>query len=215
MSVEECYRVLELSVGADSEQVKASYRRLARQYHPDINPRQDALAHFITLTDAYKFLMKCVGSRPPATKYDRTAPRAGATSQGRVRVEREAPTEPASTATSPAAPHQGNSTTSQPLSDLDRHLKRQSYQQLHVLLKEQRFIRAITLVESLARRLPEDREVRQWQAIAYHLHGRDLAASHQTDKARIYLKKALQSDPHNRLLWTEVEQDFRFLEEQI
>jgi tetratricopeptide (TPR) repeat protein len=50
----------------------------------------------------------------------------------------------------------------------------------------------------LAERLPEDAEVRQWQAISYQLWGRALIAQKQMLKARIYLKKALKTDPNNK-----------------
>ena len=80
------------------------------------------------------------------------------------------------------------------------------------MLKEQRFPRAIALIEGLARRIPQDPEVKQWQAIAYQRWGRQLIQERQLDKARIYLKKALRTDPHNRSLWAEVERDFRYME---
>lgn len=38
MNVEESYRLLGLKAGATLEEVKKSYRILARQYHPDANP---------------------------------------------------------------------------------------------------------------------------------------------------------------------------------
>jgi tetratricopeptide (TPR) repeat protein len=92
-------------------------------------------------------------------------------------------------------------------------LKASTYQQLQQLLKTQRFPRAIALVEGLARRIPQDTEVTQWQAIVYQQQGRHLLREHQPDKARLYLKKALRTDPHNRSLWAEVEKDFRSLEQ--
>jgi tetratricopeptide (TPR) repeat protein len=99
------------------------------------------------------------------------------------------------------------------LSITEQQLKWSSYQQLQQLLKNRRFPRAIALIEGLAQRLPEDPEVRQWQAIAYQRWGRQLIAEKQLEKARIYLKKALKTDPHNRSLWAEVERDFRRLEQ--
>ncbi len=91
-------------------------------------------------------------------------------------------------------------------------MKQNSYQHLQQLLKYQRFSKAIALVEALAQRLPQDPEVRQWQAIVYQRWGRHLLNDKQVDKARIYLKKALKTDPHNRSLWFEVERDFRRME---
>lgn len=80
------------------------------------------------------------------------------------------------------------------------------------LLKHQRFPHAIKLVEGLTQRLPLDPEIREWQAIAYQRYGRQLLNDNQLELARIYLKKALKTDPHNRSLWSEVERDFRRME---
>jgi tetratricopeptide (TPR) repeat protein len=99
------------------------------------------------------------------------------------------------------------------LSAAEQKLKQEAYVELQQLLKYQRFPRAIALIEGLAQRIPEDLEVRQWQAIAYQRWGRHLIGERQVDKARIYLKKAVKTDPHNRALWAEVERDFRRLEQ--
>ena len=199
MNLAECYRILGLKSGASFDEIKASYRRLARQYHPDVNPRnQQAKEKFIELTEAYKLLLSETGSGEPVPKTGQ------ATASG----------------TAPVAPVAGDIriTRKQPplqftnLSPLEQQLKTNSYQQLQQLLKEQRFPRAIALIEGLARRLPQDSEVKQWQAIAYQRWGRQLIQERQLDKARIYLKKALRTDPHNRSLWAEVERDFRYME---
>ena len=60
--------------------------------------------------------------------------------------------------------------------------------------------------------MPQDWEVRQWQAIAYQRWARHLISERKLDKARNYLKKALKTDPQNRALSAEVEYDFRQLE---
>ena len=87
-------------------------------------------------------------------------------------------------------------------------LKRDTYNQLKTLLKQQKFPRAIALIEGLAHRMPQDSEIVQWQAIVYQRWGRQLIQEGQTHKARIYLKKALRTDPDNRSLWREVNRDF-------
>ncbi len=76
-------------------------------------------------------------------------------------------------------------------------LKWNYYQDLQKLLQEGRIVRAIALVEALAHRLPKDLEVRQWQAITYQEWGKILINSGQIDKGKIYLQKALKTDPHN------------------
>ncbi len=104
-------------------------------------------------------------------------------------------------------------TQNTPPSELEHQIKWRSHYQLQHFLKSERFPRAIALVEGLAQRLPHDLEVRQWQASAYQRWGRQLMNENQLNKARIYLKKALKTDPHNRTLWSEVERDFRRLEQ--
>lgn len=211
MNITDCYHLLGLSVQASLIEVKASYRRLARQYHPDINPgNRQAQEKFIQITEAYKILLRVVpptrdaaasttakGDRPP----DPPPPPAPAS-------ERNPTVDPAPKVTVKSSP----SAAPPPLSEVEQQLKSISYQQLRELLKYQRFPRAVALVEGLSQRLPEDPEVRQWQAITYQRWGRHLIGEKQLDKARIYLKKALRTDPHNRSLWAEVEQDFRRLE---
>lgn len=204
MDIADCYRLLGLRSGATLAEIKESYRRLARQYHPDINSSDgQAKDRFIALTQAYKLLMSVVQpaqtheastKSEPAGRQDTSVAQR---QQGATKVTRkQKPT--------PKTP---------PLSETEQQLKWSSYHQLQQLLKYQRFPKAIALVEGLAQRLPEDPEVRQWQAIAYQRWGRQLVNEKQLDKARIYLKKALKTDPHNRSLWSEVERDFRRIEQ--
>ncbi|MEG4942898.1 J domain-containing protein [Microcoleus sp. F4-D5] len=206
MDIADYYRQLGLRSGATLSQVKTSYRQLARQYHPDVNPgNEQAKNKFIAITEAYKFLVKIAppdvaeskvanSTVPPtSTPPDRgvkTQPQAVKVTRKEVGVQSHAD-----------------------LSAVEQKLKQDAYVELQQLLKYQRFPRAIALIEGLAQRVPEDLEVRQWQAIAYQRWGRHLIGEKQVDKARIYLKKAVKTDPHNRALWAEVERDFRRLEE--
>ncbi len=204
MDLADCYRLLGLSPGVPFAEIKASYRRLARQYHPDINPNdQQAKDNFIALTKAYELLLSVVepaqiddGSTKPEPT-ERQATDAAQRQHGATKVTRKQKATP----------------KTPPLSENEYQLKWNSYQELQQLLKYQRFPRAIALVERLAQRLPQDPEVRQWQAMAYQRWGRQLVNDNQLDKARIYLKKALKTDPHNRSLWSEVERDFRRMEQ--
>ncbi|MBD2744415.1 J domain-containing protein [Coleofasciculus sp. FACHB-1120] len=209
MNLADCYRVLGLRSGASFSEIKASYRRLARQYHPDANPGdRQAQDKFIELTEAYKFLLSVV-DKSGVDKSETVEKVSNPEQTGAV-----SPPQPSVTkVTRKETP---KDTPIQKLPDLsitEQQLKWSSYQQLQQLLKNRRFPRAIALIEGLAQRLPEDPEVRQWQAIAYQRWGRQLIAEKQLEKARIYLKKALKTDPHNRSLWAEVERDFRRLEQ--
>ncbi|WP_017660224.1 J domain-containing protein [Baaleninema simplex] len=180
------YRVLGLTANATLEDVKASYRRLARRYHPDLNPGLPA-EKFVELHAAYQRLLQTArasGDRP-VTPPPKPQPQP-----------------------QPKSPFRHNPH----LSELERQLKTQAYYRLQRLFRQQKFPHAIALVEGLAHRLSSDVEVRQWQAVTYQKFGRYCIERRQFQKARIYLKKSLRTDPHNRALWLEVERDFRRLE---
>ena len=59
MRLSECHALLEVSPGASLDEIKASYRKLAFKYHPDLNPG-DARAgqRFSRLNEAYVLLKK-------------------------------------------------------------------------------------------------------------------------------------------------------------
>lgn len=202
MDQAECYGLLGLKHGASIAEIKSSYRRLARKYHPDVNPGDaQAQTKFIAITEAYQFLLEVAQHQEtnPQTKApDPNPPKPTTKARSQTTVTKKPPSNPTGR-----------------LSDVEKQLKSQSYQQLQSMLKEQRFARAVALVEGLAQRIPQDMEVKQWQAIAYQRWGRYLVSAGQVDKARIYLKKALRTDPHNRALWAEVERDFQRIEYNI
>jgi tetratricopeptide (TPR) repeat protein len=206
MDIADYYRQLGLRSGASLSQVKASYRQLARQYHPDVNPgNEQAKNKFIAITEAYKFLVNIAPTHVAESKVgNSTVPPTSTPPDRTVKAQRQAVN-----VTRKEPPVQSNGD----LSAAEQQLKQDAYVELQQLLKYQRFPRAIALIEGLAQRVPEDLEVRQWQAIAYQRWGRHLIGEKQVDKARIYLKKAVKTDPHNRALWAEVERDFRKLEE--
>jgi tetratricopeptide (TPR) repeat protein len=193
MDLGDCYRLLGLRSGAAFSDIKASYRRLAQQYHPDINPDdQKAKDKFIAVTEAYKMLLQVIPPDEIAQQSSRFS------TSGR---EKSSTTQQKPLQKPPS------------LLEIEQQLKWKTYEQLQQFLKERQFPKAIALVEALAQRLPEDLEVRQWQAITYQIWGRALIAENQILKAKIYLNKALKTDPFNKTLWLEVQQDFQRLEQ--
>ncbi|KAI9049367.1 hypothetical protein LZ554_006401 [Drepanopeziza brunnea f. sp. 'monogermtubi'] len=56
MSAKDHYAVLELSTQSSSEEIIASYRRLARLHHPDKNREHDSTAKFQKIQEAYEIL---------------------------------------------------------------------------------------------------------------------------------------------------------------
>jgi hypothetical protein len=57
MNVLNYYRILGLKNGCTSEEIKKAYRKKAREYHPDINHAPEAKDVFISITEAYEFLI--------------------------------------------------------------------------------------------------------------------------------------------------------------
>ncbi len=196
MDLGDCYRLLGLRSGASFAEIKASYRRLAQQYHPDINPNDHkAKEKFIALTEAYKLLLQVV---PPPSASPQSSLQETQTANSQSNPNQNLKHQPA-----PKPPQ---------ASETEQRLKWRTYEQLQQFLKEKRFPQAIALVEALAQRMPEDAEVRQWQAIAYQIWAKVLIAEKQVPKAKIYLQKALRTDPHNKTLWQEIQRDFQRLE---
>jgi curved DNA-binding protein len=68
MDYQDYYKVLGVERNASAEDIKKAYRKLARQYHPDINPgNQEAETRFKAINEAYDVL----SDKEKREKYDR------------------------------------------------------------------------------------------------------------------------------------------------
>jgi curved DNA-binding protein CbpA len=243
MNLARHYRTLGLHRGASSREVKLAYRKLVRQYHPDINPDKAAIEQFILINDAYTALSEALPAAIAQSHHQTHHSADSRLNSLKLALERlglgnfngdpkaQSPQSPErspeqATAQSPEqVPEQTPSEIETPLSGTplsaiatsrppaqlsaqEESLKQEAYQQLKDLLRVQKFPRAIALVEGLAHRMPNDIEIIQWQAIVYQRWGRQLIDEGQVQKARIYLKKALRTDPNNPSLWREINHDF-------
>ncbi len=56
MSQEDYYQLLKVEKSASRDEIKKAYRTLALQYHPDINPDEEAEDHIKKLNQAYSVL---------------------------------------------------------------------------------------------------------------------------------------------------------------
>ncbi|MBL7002563.1 MAG: DnaJ domain-containing protein [Gammaproteobacteria bacterium] len=56
MEFKDYYKVLEVESDADAKTIKTAYRKLARKYHPDINPEEGAEDKFKEVAEAYEVL---------------------------------------------------------------------------------------------------------------------------------------------------------------
>ncbi|MEO0687473.1 MAG: J domain-containing protein, partial [Cyanobacteria bacterium J06649_11] len=141
MDLLDCYRLLGLRSGASFPDIKSSYRRLAQQYHPDINPDDErAKEKFIAVTEAYKFLLQVI---PPTEDNSfrnvsqgvetpqKEATRVKQTWQQKTHSAPKQKPKPRSPEKPiPKPPH---------VAEIERRLKWKTYEQLQNFLKERRF----------------------------------------------------------------------------
>ncbi|MFH7025020.1 MAG: DnaJ domain-containing protein [Heteroscytonema crispum UTEX LB 1556] len=209
------YHILGLPIDATEQEIKVAYRQLAWRYHPDVNPGdRNAEALFKQVVEAYQILIAF-----------KQSPQAFSESQKQTKQPKSSdsttPQKPASSAkvrfyVRRPEQHSEKSEVSQPnLSAKESLFKLDTLKQLEDLVKRQKWQQAIALAENLATRFPKDSNLSQWQAYIYHGWARKLLERKQYDSARIYLKKALQTDPHNRRLWNEIEKDYQRIERQF
>ena len=82
------YKILGISEQADEEQIKQAYRKLAKKYHPDLNPdNPEAEAKFKDVVEAYEIL----GDAEKRKKYDLKRNKAGERSTVGSRQAAKAP----------------------------------------------------------------------------------------------------------------------------
>ncbi len=67
------YKTLGLSEGADLDQVKKQYRKLALKHHPDTNSGKEAQTKFIEINDAYNAILKAGNTPQKTTQQSRAA----------------------------------------------------------------------------------------------------------------------------------------------
>ena len=58
MEFKDYYKILGVKADADGKEIKSAYRKLARKYHPDVNPEKGSGEQFKEVAEAYEVLKK-------------------------------------------------------------------------------------------------------------------------------------------------------------
>lgn len=182
MHIHDCYRLFGLTRKASVDDIKSAYRRLALQYHPDINQSDPKAAEkFRQVKDAYNILLKYVAKNPPPSlKEQKVARSAHHATQVKVKVD--------------VTPPQAKETVD-PVQKLKRELKR-----VQKMIREKPCYTTVFFIEELRKRYPNAPEVDRWLAIAYYRWGKELLQQGKYIRARDYLTRVLSTDPQNRWL---------------
>lgn len=86
------YRLLGIRAGASQRAIRSAYRRLARQYHPDVAKGEDAAQRFLLIREAYDVLSdpktreqfdRLISRRAPSSRPPRAAARASRSGSAR------------------------------------------------------------------------------------------------------------------------------------
>lgn len=87
MAQNDFYKILGLTKTATVDEIKRSYRKLARKYHPDVNKNTEAIEKFQEITAAYEVLK----DKEKRQEYDTMSSYSGARQEGTPRSGQSSP----------------------------------------------------------------------------------------------------------------------------
>ncbi len=188
ISVEKSYELFGLNSSASIERIKAVYRQMAKKIHPDLNPDDPtARDRFNTLNQAYQVLL---ATHAQIDRPESVDPAPAANSD--VRVDR---------------------VVDSSLSPQDLELKKEVFENLDKLVRQENFVKAVSIVDMLAKVVPNCAEISKKQSEMYFKYAQDLINRRaQLVLARTYLKESLRIDPHNQQRWQAVNREFNRIE---
>ncbi len=191
ITIEKSYELFGLNSSASIDEIKSIYRQLAKKIHPDLNPHDPkARDRFNTLNQAYQLLIAA------HSKIDR------------VESDPDSDSEP-----SASDSVRVNYVVDPPLSPRDLKLKIAAFESLEKLIRQENFTKAISVVDMLAKVIPNRPEISKKQSEVYFKYAQNLIdCRSQFTLARTYLKAALKIDPHNQQRWQAVDREFNRIE---
>jgi hypothetical protein len=192
ISLEKSYELFGLKSSASIEEIKAVYRQMAKKIHPDLNPHDPtARDRFNVLNQAYQLLLTA-HSEIDRENIDANPDLESAANDRSVRV---------------------NYVVDPALSPQDIELKREVFESLDKLIRQENFVKAVSVVDMLAKVIPNYAEISKKQSEVYFKYAQDLVNRRsQLVLARTYLKESLRIDPHNQHRWQAVNREFNRIE---
>ncbi len=190
------YEILEISPAADLEEIKRSFRRLVRQYHPDVAGQQ-ATDHFQRIHEAYRILSDPTSRR----KFHKSWQVHRGAQSGQVY---RAHTDPRVVIT----PQMDT------LSPNQQKEQAQEIQLIRKLLRQRQWMAAVAKADTLVDKYvtPETIHI---LALTYQRLGSYYLMTGHYREAKDYLHQALETEPHNRELAFDIKRDLDLLQAQL
>jgi curved DNA-binding protein CbpA len=188
ISIEKSYDLFKLNRSASIDQIKTTYRQIAKKIHPDLNPGDpNARDRFNTLNQAYQLLLAAAHDRIDAE------PHLDSDSKDlQVRV---------------------NYVVEPILSPKDLQLKQEVFASLEKLFRQDNFTKAVSVIDLLVKVIPNCAEISKKQSEVYFKYAQDLVNRRtQLNLARTYLKASLKIAPHDLQRWPAVNREFNRIE---
>jgi DnaJ domain len=192
ITLEESHTLFGLQPSASIEEIKTIYRQMAKEIHPDLNPDDPtARDRFYRLNQAYQLL---ISARAIDTPLGVGASAGEDRSERGERVRVTYVVDP-------------------PLSPQDLQLKQEIFENLEKLTRQENFEQAVSVIDLLARVVPDRQEISNKQSEIYFKYAQDLVNRRtRLNLARTYLKASLKLDPHSQQRWQAVERQFNRIE---
>ncbi len=214
MSQTECLIVLGLPYGTTFDQVKATYRQLARKYHPDANNGDHSHAEkFSQIQEAYEVLKDVEDGLLARESAPQTSKSTEEKRKVKFNVQYTQPQQ--QQAKEPSLEEQfrqamesvqrGEKRVTSINDFKNSKLKGEHLVHLKNLLNQEKYLEAIVVGDAMAQRFLGDSDVMYWQAIAYQRYGSELFKMGSRSKAKGYLNKAFKLASEHPDLLAEIE----------
>lgn len=189
------YKILDVSPTADPDEIKQAFRRLARQYHPDL-AGEGGRERFQQINEAYQVLSdpdrrRAFDQSYQPTLQDESTPRSTPSASRSTYSDPRVVIKPG-----PRHP-----------TEAERRQIDKGISQIKKFLRDRKYTQALQTAEGLQQQFPTLSDAIHILALVYARVGNVLIQVGDHAKAEYYLRKALKTEPNNRELAFEVKHD--------